>query len=98
MVRGRRLGKASFLSMTRRAEAAERKLEEASSSDELATVTAERDKLRKDAAAAEENASRLEADLRQARDASQKGSELEAELNAARDRVAVRRSRSASQN
>ena len=78
---------AELTKLTRRAEAAEQKLEEASSSDELATVTAERDKLRKDAAAAEENVSRLEADLREARDASEKGSELEAEVNAARDRV-----------
>ena len=59
----------------------------ASASDELATVTAERDKLQKDAAAAEANVSRLEADLSEARDAQTDTSELEAELQAARDRV-----------
>ena len=51
-------------------------------------MTAERDKLRKDAAAAEEKVSRLEAELREARDA-QTANNLEAELNAARDRVAT---------
>ena len=58
--------------------AAEQKLEEASSG-ELATVTAERDKLQKDAAAAEEKVVKLEAELREARD---RITTLEAQVNA----------------
>ena len=74
----------------KRAEAAEHKASQsASASDELAQVTAERDKLQKDAAAAEEKTSKLEAELREARDAQTNTSELEAELKEARDRIAT---------
>ena len=50
-------------------------------------MTAERDALQKDAAAAEEKVTKLEADLSEARDAQTNTSELGAELKTARDRI-----------